>query len=431
MTDSEIASQQGAASPTQQAVPAIAGWLLVGIGFFALAVSFSARAAFSLAMPVWNRDLGWSTSFSSFAGAAALIVMALVAPFAGNLVDRHGPRRLLALGLVAIAAGMTLVALLPRGWALLVGFSLIAAIGFGMVAQHVVVTAIIRVMREKRGLASGVATSGSTAGQLLLVPLLAMFMQQGGWRWSFFAFGLAGLALAGFIYLLPQQGGAPRSPEPRTAARHDESLRHRLGFLLGQPAFHALFWSFLICGFTTTGAIETHLLPFAAFCGLPPLPSATAYGLLSAVNFTGMILAGWLADRMNRPLLLGLIYILRAISFVVLFFVTQNNDGDLRLLTLFAVFFGLVDYATVPVTASLVASHLGLRIMGLAMGLIAAGHAIGGALGAFFGGWLAEKTGGYDGLWSTSLALALLAGMMALLLREKPTDSPILVKTSS
>ena len=68
--------------------------------------------------------------------------------------------------------------------------------------------------------------------------------------------------------------------------------------------------------------------------------------------------------------------------------VLVNVGADLEILFLFAIVFGLVDYSTSPVTASLVASHIGLRVMGLAFGLISAGHQIGGALGAYFGGVL-------------------------------------------
>ena len=181
------------------------------------------------------------------------------------------------------------------------------------------------------------------------------------------------------------------------------------------PAFQILFWSYFICGYTTTGVIETHFLPYAAFCGFPPLPSATAYGLLSAINLLGMILAGWLTDRMNRPLLLGGIYLLRGLTFILLVHV----GASLETLFLFAILFGLVDYSTVPVTASLVASHIGVRVMGLAFGLISAGHQIGGALGAYLGGILFDLYARYDWVWWSSLWLAVLAGLMVFVMRDK------------
>ncbi len=122
----------------------------------------------------------------------------------------------------------------------------------------------------------------------------------------------------------------------------------------------------------------------------PGFPSATAYGVLSALNLAGMITAGWLSDRVHRPLLLAFIYIARAGAFVLLLFVGDNYP----LLIIFAIVFGLFDYSTVPVTASYLASRLGIRVLGLSMGLLSAGHAIGGAAGAWAGGAVFDWSGG-------------------------------------
>jgi MFS family permease len=86
---------------------------------------------------------------------------------------------------------------------------------------------------------------------------------------------------------------------------------------------------------------------------------------------------------------------------------------ETAILWVFAFLFGLFDYATVPPTASLAASHLGKARVGTAMGIISAGHSIGAALGAFAGGYLFDLTGGYAWLWSSSFGLALAAAMIA------------------
>lgn len=199
------------------------------------------------------------------------------------------------------------------------------------------------------------------------------------------------------------------------------SARATLGLVMPvwTQEFGWLFWSFLLCGYTTAGVIETHFLPYASFCGFGPIPSAAAYGALSAVNMLGMIAAGWLTDRVNRAALLGSIYLARGSAFVIL----MNVGADFDMLMVFAVLFGAVDYATVPVTASLVASHLGLRVMGLSMGLISAGHAIGAASGAFMGGYLVDLTTRYDWIWLSSLALTVGAGLMAFMLRDRPKQT--------
>ena len=90
---------------SRRSSPRASAWLVVGLCFLALALAFSARTTLGLVMPVWVRELGWTKSFISGAGAAALIVMAWVASFrppdrptwsansAGDRLDRRRSRR--------------------------------------------------------------------------------------------------------------------------------------------------------------------------------------------------------------------------------------------------------------------------------------------------------------------------------------------------
>jgi len=387
-------------------------WLIVLFGFSALSLAFSARAALGLVMPVWRGDFGWSSSFVSGAAASALIVMAAIAPLAGYLVDKRGPRLVLTIGLVAIAVGCALIATTSSRWVFAIAFGGLCATGFGVIATHVVATAVAHAFDRSRGLATGIATSGATGGQFLIVPLIASLLTFASWRWSFAGLAVACTVLIPCVLFTMRRADAHLAASSMGATCFAKDVR----IVVTKPAFHILFWSFLICGFTTTGVIETHLLPYAALCGFPPVPSATAYGVLSAVNMIGMIMAGWLADRVDRILLLAVIYGLRGLAFLML----MDIGADIDALFIFAVAFGAVDYATVPVTASLVVSHLGLRVMGLAMGMISAGHSVGGAAGAFLGGYVFDVTRSYDLLWTGSLWLAIGAGALVLLMQWTP-----------
>jgi MFS family permease len=383
-------------------------WIIVVLGFFALSLSFSARSALQVALPFWEAEFGWTRSLGSLGGASALITSALLAILAGASLGRVGPRAVLAGGLLGLAVGLALTAAIDgSSWQFLLAYGGIAAIGFGLVSQSVISTAIAWTFTERRGLATGMATSGATAGQLFLLPALAAVFAGIGWRWAYL-----GLAVASLVMLALVVAFLPRMERHQPARAETDGVSPRA--LWTSPVFHALFWSFVICGFTTAGVIETHFIPYAVLCGFPPVTGAAAYSLLMAVNFGGVVLAGWLSDRMHRPLLLGSIYILRGLAFLLL----MNVTGDPAMLAAFAVMFGLFDYSTVPVTASITASHLGLKVMGVAMGLLAAGHALGGAAGALLAGRIFDLFARYDGVWLFSVGLAILAGLICFTIRE-------------
>ena len=397
--------------------------MIVALGFFALALVYSARATLGLAMPIWESEFGWTRGFVSNVAALALVIMAVVAPMSGIMLDRKGLRFTLLVGLTAVCLSCVLIASTDSPWVFLVGFGVIGGIGFGIVATHVVAAAVARAYPQNVGLSTGIATSGSTAGQFLLVPLIAVLLTTFSWRWGFVGLAVGTACLIPLVWLVPEERESTEHRHSRaSSARDSQGWKDDLKVIASSPVFHLLFGSFFICGYTTSGVIETHLLPYASFCGFAPVPSATAYGLLSAVNLMGMIGVGWLTDRMNRPLLLGCIYILRGLTFVVLL----NVGTSFETLLIFAVAFGAVDYSTVPVTTSLAASHLGLRMLGFVMGLLTAGHQIGAAIGASVGGYLFDRNSAYDAVWISSTALAVIAGVLCFLVKDK-RDPPLAV----
>ena len=382
-------------------------WAIVAVGFVALSLAFSGRSMLSLAMDEWVREFGWTKAGISSVMTATLVLMAALAPVVGYAIDRSGPRVILAGGLLMVGASSAVLAGMDSMLAFIIGFALLGALGFGLVATHAVSSAVARSYEVGQGRAVGIATSGSTAGQFVFMPILGLAVAGGGWRLGYQALAIACVVVAILAWWLLRHAAA--SVRSHATQGPQESFLTRVGYLLRRPAFHGLFWSFLLCGYTSTGVVETHLIPFAQFCGIPPAPSALAFGILMGVNTLGMIAAGYLTDRVNRTLLLAGIYFFRSLTFLMLPLLIQET----AILWVFAFLFGVFDYATVPPTASLAVSHLGKARVGTAMGLISAGHAIGAALGAFAGGYLFDLTGGYTWLWSSSFGLALAAAMIA------------------
>lgn len=387
------------------------GWAIVLFIFLALGMVFSARSALGLIMPTWEQDLGWDRTFISSGGSIVLVFMTLISPLAGNLLDRIGPRPVVAGALLCVGASISSTSLMTQPWQFILLFCVIGGLGYGSLAAPQASATIAQIFEEHRGLATGIATSGASGGLLLMIPLLALLVEWAGWRAAFAGFGIFIMTLAPVAWLLI----TPASRLVHNAAGGGEAaLTARLGLLCGNTTFWLLFFGFVLCGFTTSGVIEVHLIPYAMSCGYPRIESATALGVLSGANMCGMIFAGYLADKVNRPLLLGAIYFFRALSFLIL----MQINGNPELLFLFAIMFGIFDYSTMPVLASLVSTHIGVRVMGLTLGLLFGGHSAGAAAGAFIGGYVFDNFQSYDWVWIVSIGLAFLAAVLSWLIRE-------------
>lgn len=387
------------------------GWVVVFALFLMLGIVITGRSSIGLMMPFWKDDPGWSYGFVSVAGAVMMTVMAVIAPGAGMVLDRIGARAIYAAGMGLIGTAFVLCAFMTEPWQLIALFSVMGGMGFAVVSPSLISSTVARYFDSKLGLATGIASSGATGGQLALMPLLGLVVVAIGWRPSFIAMGVTILATAVIVPLLigkePRDGAAAKAGAGWAVATTFATLS-------GNGTFWLLTAGFFICGFTTAGVIRIHLIPYVVTCGFPPLQGAFAYGVLSFFSMAGMILYGHLADRLHRPALLASVYFLRALTFILLMYIAGNPT----LLYVFAVLFGIFDYATFPVVASLVASHIGRHIMGVTMGLIFAAHSLGGATGSFMGGYLFDLSARYDWVWLGSLGLALLAAVLTILIRE-------------
>src|SRR3546814_11830761 len=79
-------------------------------------------------------------------------------------------------------------------------------------SQHVVAAAIAQRFDENRGLATGIGTSGTTAGQLMLMPVLAALMQGGAWRQAFILLAVGCFMLAPLAVVTLRHAQANKYP---------------------------------------------------------------------------------------------------------------------------------------------------------------------------------------------------------------------------
>src|SRR5262245_51207333 len=119
-------------------------WAIVVVGFVALSLAFSGRSMLGLTMAEWVREFGWSKASISGIMTIALVIMASLAPVVGYLIDRSGPRLILPVGLLLVAASSAVLAGMDSMLGLIIGFAGLGALGFGLVATHAVSSAVAR-----------------------------------------------------------------------------------------------------------------------------------------------------------------------------------------------------------------------------------------------------------------------------------------------
>ena len=146
--------------------------------------------------------------------------------------------------------------------------------------------------------------------------------------------------------------------------------------------FWILFATFFICGASTNGLVQVHLIPMCLDFGIPQVQAASLLAAMGIFDFVGTIASGWLSDRYDNRKLLFWYYGLRGLSLLFLPF----SDFTLYGLSLFAMFYGLDWIATVPPTVRLTAQRFGPERANLVFGWIFAGHQLGAGVAAFGAG---------------------------------------------
>ena len=396
------------------------GWIVVAICFGVLAFTFGARSSVSMLLPIWQEELDWSGSQGARGASIVLIMMALLSPVAGNLMDRYNARLVIVIGLTALASGIGATSFVsdPVHYYLL--FGVVGGVGWAFVSIPMITAAVSGYFERMRGLAIGIAVSGASGGQLPILSGLGILIAANGWRasYQFLALIIAALAILVLFSFKPPRGES-QSSQPSGVDDLD-TLSERIKFLMVNRTFLLLLGAFTLCGFTTAGVIDVYFIPYAISCGFTLVEGSTAYGFHGLGNLAGVVLFSWMADHVHRPRLLASMFFLRAITFVLLLFI----EADIGLMFMFAVIFGTLNFATFPVIANIVATHLGVRILGLTLGLLFGGHSLGAAIGVSIGGWMFDLTAKYSWIWLLSIVLAALAGVFAILVKEiRPTGT--------
>src|SRR5207247_1521880 len=110
-------------------------------------------------------------------------------------------------------------------------------------------------------------------------------------------------------------GRVDRVPIPPTPGSRgdDQSARQALGTAMRNLPFVVMTAAYFVCGMQLV-FLTTHLPSYLALCGLDPMLSAEALGVIGGFNVLGSLFFGWAGGRWNKLVLLGGIYFLRSLA---------------------------------------------------------------------------------------------------------------------
>jgi predicted MFS family arabinose efflux permease len=250
----------------------------------------------------------------------------------------------------------------------------------------------------------GAVSAAGSLGALLSAPVGQALNQAYGWRaglWGFVVIALVMLPAAWYA------GRVDQVPLPPSPGKLDQSAGAALGAALKHAPFMILAAAYFVCGMQLI-FLTTHLPSYLQICGMDPMLSAQALGVIGGFNVLGSLFFGWAGGRWNKLVLLGLIYFLRSLALLWYFASLPTPGGTL----VFAAIMGFLWLGVGPLVAGWIIEVFGLRWQAMLGGVAFVSHQIGSFVGAFGGGLLYDALGSYTMAVNVGVSLGLAAGIV-------------------
>jgi len=407
-------------------------WVVAAVGFVTLITAAGFRSTSGVLIVPLEDEFGWSRATIGLAVSINLLCFGLGGPFAAALVERFGLRRVMATALVTVSIGSALTVLMTEPWQLCLLWGVVNGLATGAVSVPLAAIIANRWFVERRGLVTGLLTASNATGQLVFLPALAAIVTSFGWRWAAVTVATVAIGVVFPLIVLlvrdrPNDVGL--RPFGASAETADAAASSANPFALAVDGLRTgmrstNFWlltgSFFICGLSTTGLIQTHLIPAAMDHGYAEVAAAGLLATIGVFDIVGTTASGWLTDRHDPRVLLFWYYALRGLSLLALPYLFGAPRFGL---ILFIVFYGLDWVATVPPTVMLTAETFGRERVGIVFGWIFAAHQFGAALAAWGAGAARTWFGDYGLAFGSAGLLCLFAS--GLVIRVGRGGAPI------
>jgi MFS family permease len=384
--------------------------------FGGLMVTFSMgiRHGFGLFnLPITSAN-GWGRETFALTIALQNLIWGAVQPITGALADRYGALKIMVAGGALYALGLVGMAISTDA----LNFSLAGGLLIGLAqtaTTYSVVYGILgrNVAAEKRVWAMGIAAAAGSFGQFLMIPVEQGLLSHFGANDALLLLALMASLMIPIAFLLR---------EPRITNNHqgnNQTIKEALKEAMGNPSFRLLTLGYFVCGFQVV-FIAVHLAPYLKDLSKiypavgAPVVATTALALIGLFNIFGTYSAGILGQRLPKRYLLSGIYILRSIAIMGFIWLPLSPASTY----IFAAIMGFLWLSTIPLTNAIVAQIFGVKYLTMLSGLVFFSHQLGSFCGAYFGGYLFDRTGSYLIVWNIAIALGVFAFLINLPVKE-------------
>jgi MFS family permease len=390
-------------------------WVIVAAGGLLGCVAIGAMFSLPVFLLPISRDTGWSVTGVSSAMTIGFLAMALASMVWGTLSDRFGPRLVVLIGSVVLAASLALASRATS----LVQFQLIFGLIVGGAAAAIfapMMACVTGWFDTHRSLAVSLVSAGIGVAPMTMSPFAAWLVSLYDWRTSLLIIAALSAALMIPAALLVRRPPALEGNEAFASAGGESQAALPLGQAIRSPQFIILLLTNFLCCATHSGPIF-HTVSYALHHGIPMIAAVSIYSVEGLAGLGGRVAFGILGDRLGakRVLVSGLL--LQAFGALAYLFVRE-----LSAFYAVAALFGFIYAGVMPLYAVLARENFPLRMMGTVIGGTAMAGSLGMATGPLAGGLIYDSFASYGWLFLGSWGIGVGAFLIALTFSPRPKD---------
>ena len=415
------------------------GWVVLAIAFIALVLGYTIRNTFSVFYPTIVKEFGWGRGNTAVMFSIAIVVYGMVAPVAGGLVGRFGPRRVLSIGAVIVGGGVALCSQATRQWHFYLFYGVMGATGLSLMGWTPMTAIVSNWFTKRRGLAFGVLAAGF-GGSLVMASVAQFFISTFGWQTAYVIMGLSLIAivvpLCGLLmYNSPREKGllpdgipnAPQKPENTNSPQVSVGPKgsRPVQWTLQRAIRTSHFWLLFLISFCFLGLAETiaiaHQVFFFRDVGYGPMPAAHIFSVFGVAFVVGN-LCSFTSDRYGREKVFVSSCVVSAMAVCLLFVIKDTSQPWMAFL--FATLMGLGMGAGGPVLFALVADFFAGRYFGSILGMIVLGFSLGGAVAPWLAGFMHDRSNSYFSTYLVLLGSLLFSVLLMWLISVRKAGFP-------